>query len=81
MYEKPYKQYYNDLYVIQDAVFEIVEDYDFYLTGGTALSRFYLNHRYSDFEFSFHSSFSPCMTGGAQKGGARGQANFSSFYN
>lgn len=48
MYEKPYKQYYKDLYVIQDAVFEIVEDYDFYLTGGTALSRFYLNHRYSD---------------------------------
>ena len=45
---KPYKQYYKDLYVIQDAVFEIVEDYDFYLTGGTALSRFYLNHRYSD---------------------------------
>jgi predicted nucleotidyltransferase component of viral defense system len=25
-----------------------MEDYDFYLTGGTALSRFYLNHRYSD---------------------------------
>lgn len=45
---KPYKQYYKDLYVIQDAIFEIVEDYDFYLTGGTALSRFYLNHRYSD---------------------------------
>lgn len=48
MYEKPYKQYYKDLYVIQDAVFEMVEAYDFYLTGGTALSRFYLNHRYSD---------------------------------
>jgi len=45
---KPYRLYYKDLYVIQDAVFEIVEDYDFYLTGGTALSRFYLNHRYSD---------------------------------
>ena len=48
MCAKPYKQYYKDLYVIQDAVFEIVEDYDFYLTGGSALSRFYLNHRYSD---------------------------------
>ena len=45
---KPYKPYYKDLYVIQDAVFAIIEDYDFYLTGGTALSRFYLNHRYSD---------------------------------
>jgi len=40
--------YYKDLYSIQDAVFEIVENSDFYLTGGTALSRFYLNHRYSD---------------------------------
>jgi predicted nucleotidyltransferase component of viral defense system len=48
MYVKPYTLYYKDLYVIQDAVFEIIENYDFYLTGGTALSRFYLNHRYSD---------------------------------
>jgi predicted nucleotidyltransferase component of viral defense system len=48
MSEKPYKKYYKDLYVIQDAVFESVEDSNFYLTGGTALSRFYLNHRYSD---------------------------------
>ena len=48
MCAKPCKQYYKDLYAIQDAVFEIVENSDFYLTGGTALSRFYLNHRYSD---------------------------------
>lgn len=26
MYAKPYKQYYKDLYAIQDAVFEIVEE-------------------------------------------------------
>jgi predicted nucleotidyltransferase component of viral defense system len=45
---KPYKEYYRDLYVIQDDVFKILEAYDFYLTGGTALSRFYLHHRYSD---------------------------------
>jgi predicted nucleotidyltransferase component of viral defense system len=45
---KPYNKYYKDLYVIQDEVFNIVEHYDFYLTGGTALSRFYLDHRYSD---------------------------------
>lgn len=45
---KSYKAYYKDLYAIQNSVFKIVEDYDFYLTGGTALSRFYLNHRYSD---------------------------------
>lgn len=45
---KSYREYYKELYVIQDGVFKIVEDYDFYLTGGTALSRFYLQHRYSD---------------------------------
>lgn len=45
---KSYREYYKELYAIQDGVFKIVEDYDFYLTGGTALSRFYLNHRYSD---------------------------------
>ncbi|MGD2089262.1 MAG: nucleotidyl transferase AbiEii/AbiGii toxin family protein [Candidatus Aminicenantes bacterium] len=55
MSEKPYKQYYKELYVIQDAVFKIVEAYDFYLTGGTALSRFYLNHRYwDDLDFFVH---------------------------
>jgi predicted nucleotidyltransferase component of viral defense system len=48
MSEKPYKEYYKDLYALQDGVFKILEEYDFYLTGGTALSRFYLNHRYSD---------------------------------
>ncbi|MCK4763529.1 MAG: nucleotidyl transferase AbiEii/AbiGii toxin family protein [Candidatus Aminicenantes bacterium] len=45
---KSYRAYYKELYAIQDGVFKIVEDYDFYLTGGTALSRFYLQHRYSD---------------------------------
>ena len=48
MSEKPYKEFYKDLYALQDDVFNILENYDFYLTGGTALSRFYLNHRYSD---------------------------------
>jgi predicted nucleotidyltransferase component of viral defense system len=45
---KPYTEYYKDLYALQDGVFQILKDYDFYLTGGTALSRFYLRHRYSD---------------------------------
>ena len=43
--------FYNDtLYPIQDKVLEIIQKSDspFYLTGGTALSRFYFNHRYSD---------------------------------
>lgn len=43
--------FYNDtLYPLQDKVLEIIQKSDspFYLTGGTALSRFYFNHRYSD---------------------------------
>lgn len=41
---------YTGLYALQDAVLSVVfeEPVGFYLTGGTALSRFYLNHRYSD---------------------------------
>jgi predicted nucleotidyltransferase component of viral defense system len=41
---------YNELYKFQNKVlFEIGKlDSPFYLTGGTALSRFYLNHRWSD---------------------------------
>jgi predicted nucleotidyltransferase component of viral defense system len=43
--------YYSDtLYPLQDKVLKIVDllKTPFYLTGGTALSRCYLNHRYSD---------------------------------
>ena len=43
--------YYNDtLYPLQDKVLKIINGLDtpFYLTGGTALSRCYLHHRYSD---------------------------------
>ncbi len=42
--------YQNTLYPIQDKVLEIVGKLPvgFYLTGGTALSRAYLHHRYSD---------------------------------
>lgn len=46
-----FEEYYKKkLYPIQDGVFKIVKDLNlpFYLTGGTALSRFYFNHRYSD---------------------------------
>lgn len=44
------KYYVGKLYPMQDGIIEIVEDLKlpFYLTGGTALSRFYYNHRYSD---------------------------------
>lgn len=42
--------YQNTLYPLQDKVLEIVSKLpvEFYLTGGTALSRAYLHHRYSD---------------------------------
>jgi hypothetical protein len=41
---------YTSLYALQDEVLAVIfeESVGFYLTGGTALSRFYLNHRYSD---------------------------------
>ena len=44
-------QYYEEkLYPLQDGVMSILQqsDSDFFLTGGTALSRAYYNHRYSD---------------------------------
>lgn len=42
--------YYQRLYPFQDQVLKILLPLDtkFYLTGGTALSRGYLNHRFSD---------------------------------
>jgi predicted nucleotidyltransferase component of viral defense system len=41
---------YRKIYRIQDKVLELISDYldNFYLTGGTALARFYLDHRFSD---------------------------------
>lgn len=45
------KDYYqNTLYPLQDRILELVGSLpvDFYLTGGTALSRVYLSHRFSD---------------------------------
>ena len=42
-------EYYTEvLYPIQDKVITEFRDSPFYLTGGTALSRGYYNHRYSD---------------------------------
>ena len=42
--------YFHHLYPFQDQVLKILIPIDmkFYLTGGTALSRGYLNHRFSD---------------------------------
>jgi hypothetical protein len=46
-----YEPFYRDkLYPFQDGVMHTVKGVGtpFYLTGGTALSRFYFGHRYSD---------------------------------
>lgn len=42
--------YQNSLYPLQDEILALINEMNlpFYLTGGTALSRHYLNHRYSD---------------------------------
>ena len=42
--------YTNTLYPLQDKVLKLISPLQtpFYLTGGTALSRFYFNHRYSE---------------------------------
>jgi len=42
--------YQNHIYPLQDKILTVVGNIpvDFYLTGGTALSRGYLHHRYSD---------------------------------
>lgn len=55
------KDYYqNILYPLQDKVLNLLGSLpvDFYLTGGTALSRAYLNHRYSD-DLDFFVNQSP----------------------
>ncbi len=41
---------YKKLYLLQDKFLDFWNDLElpFYLTGGTALGRFYLNHRYSE---------------------------------
>jgi predicted nucleotidyltransferase component of viral defense system len=46
----PSEYYEESLYPLQDGVLSIISrsDTDFFLTGGTALSRAYYNHRYSD---------------------------------
>ena len=46
----PLRYYEENLYPLQDGVLDILNhsDTDFFLTGGTALSRAYYNHRYSD---------------------------------
>ncbi len=52
--------YQNILYPLQDKILKIIAELpvEFYLTGETALSRAYLNHRYSD-DLDFFLNNSP----------------------
>jgi predicted nucleotidyltransferase component of viral defense system len=54
-------EYYNKIiYPLQDKTIPAFKDSPFYLTGGTALSRGYYNHRYSDdldYFVNFHPEF------------------------
>lgn len=51
---------YKKLYLLQDEVLKVVfeTEQEFYLTGGTCLSRFYVEKRYSD-DLDFFSNQSP----------------------
>jgi predicted nucleotidyltransferase component of viral defense system len=56
----PAEYYNNVLYPLQDEVIPVFKDSPFYLTGGTALSRGYYNHRYSDdldYFVNYHADF------------------------
>lgn len=54
-----HKYYLGQLYPLQDKFLRLLERQhagQFYLTGGTALSRFYFQHRYSD-DLDFFSRY------------------------
>jgi hypothetical protein len=64
-----YASFYKDkLYPFQDEVLKVLEDVDtpFYLTGGTALSRVYLRHRFSD-DLDFFQNQSATFSTDAQR--------------
>lgn len=56
----PNEYYTHKLYPLQDAVLDFLNKSNtfFYLTGGTALSRCYLHHRYSD-DLDLFSNYNP----------------------
>lgn len=57
MSERLSNTHYQRLYRLQDRIFRVLDELNlgFYLTGGTALGRFYLQHRYSDdLDFFIH---------------------------
>ena len=63
----PAKYYRDKLYPFQDRVLKLIQELDvgFYLTGGTALGRCFLNHRYAD-DFKNHGVVSNSTAQGDQ---------------
>ena len=59
---------YKKLYSLQDKVLHLLSGKlgGFYLTGGTALGRFYLNHRYSE-DLYFFTNNSESFTSEVQR--------------
>jgi len=50
----------KSLYPLQDQIFQLIQNDRFYLSGGTCLSRFYFQHRYSeDLDFFYDGINSP----------------------
>jgi hypothetical protein len=49
--------YFNKVYPLQDNILEMFNNPSFYLTGGTALSRFHYQHRFSDDLDFFYDGF------------------------
>ncbi|MBI5219979.1 MAG: nucleotidyl transferase AbiEii/AbiGii toxin family protein [Bacteroidia bacterium] len=83
--------YLNSLYPLQNKVLKVIEACNtlFYLTGGTALSRAYLNHRFSD-DLDLFMNMSNTFTGsvtliinklsGCFKGGIETGVSADTFY-
>ena len=58
--EKEIEYFENKLYPLQDTILELIDNESFYLSGGTCLSRYYYNHRYSeDMDFFFDGNVKP----------------------
>lgn len=49
--------YHHKLYPLQDHILEIIDEPAFYLSGGTALSRFHYQHRFSDDLVFFYDGY------------------------
>lgn len=56
--EENIRYYEKKLYPLQDEICTLIQNDNFYLSGGTCLSRFYYQHRYSDDLYYLMNEFS-----------------------